>query len=137
VRVLTAGFIGGAEDAAFDAYEIHVGQTRRDASLRPFAKLTAYGSRGSRFDGAVSADGLVIGTYAHGLFTDQRMRNALLTALAVRRGQVFVPLDLPHDPYARISRWLRGSVDVADLLARCGVTRAFSGSPPARAEVAR
>jgi len=137
VRVLTGGFLVGADDVAFDAYEIHVGRTRRDAGLRPFAELTAYGSARSRFDGAVSADGLVIGTYAHGLFADQRMRNALLTSLAQRSGRVFVPRDLPHDPYARVSRWLRGSIDVADLLARCGVTHESSRPSLARAEMAR
>jgi adenosylcobyric acid synthase len=137
VRVLTSGFLGDADGVMFDAYEIHVGRTRRAAGLRPFAELTAYGSSGSRFDGAVSADGLAIGTYAHGLFADERMRNALLTSLAHRSGRVFVPRRLPSDPYARVSRWLRGSVDVADLLAQCGVRREFSGSPLARAEVAR
>jgi len=135
VRVLTAGFLGDSGDLVFDAYEIHVGQTRREAGVRPFAQLSGYDSQRSRFDGAVSADGLVIGTYAHGLFADERMRNALLTSLAQRSGRVFVPRDLPDDPYARISRWLRGSIDVADLLASCGVTRDHSGSPLAPAEV--
>jgi adenosylcobyric acid synthase len=135
VRVLTAGFLGDAGDLVFDAYEIHVGQTRRKAGVRPFAQLSAHDSLRSRFDGAVSADGLVIGTYAHGLFADERVRNALLTSLAHRSGRAFVPRDLPDDPYARISRWLRGSIDVADLLACCGVTRDHSGSRLASAEV--
>jgi adenosylcobyric acid synthase len=137
VRVLTTGFLGDAGDIVFDAYEIHAGRTRRRAGVRPFAELSAYGSQSSRFDGAVSADGLVIGTYAHGLFANERMRNALLISLAKRSGRVFVPRTLPRDPYARVSRWLRGSLDLAELLARCGVMREFSRSPLARAEAAR
>jgi adenosylcobyric acid synthase len=121
VRVLTPGFLGGVADLTFDAYEMHIGRTLREADVRPFAELTAYGSRDTSLDGAVSADGLVIGTYAHGLFANEGIRSALLTALAVRRGLAFAPLDLPHDPYARVSRWLRGSLDLPDLLARCGL----------------
>ena len=129
VRVVTPGFLGGADDLVFDAYEIHVGQTRREPGVRPFAELVTYSSRRSRSDGAVSADGLIVGTYAHGLFADGGLRNALLTALARRSGRAFIPRDPPADPYGRVSRWLRGSIDVPDLLARCGVTRDLSGSP--------
>jgi adenosylcobyric acid synthase len=38
-----------------------------------------------RPDGAVSADGLVIGTYVHGIFADDGFRRAFLTNLATRR----------------------------------------------------
>ncbi|MGO9045333.1 MAG: cobyric acid synthase CobQ, partial [Xanthobacteraceae bacterium] len=41
--------------------------------MRPFAQL-ADGSQ----DGAISADGRVIGTYVHGLFGDDRQRAAWL-----------------------------------------------------------
>jgi adenosylcobyric acid synthase len=130
-RVVTPGFISDGSGLTFDAYEIHVGRTREDGAVEPFAELLPYGARRPALDGAVSPDGLVIGTYAHGLFVDRGLRNALLHALAARRGQAFIAADLPRDPYARASRWLRSALDVGDLLRRCGVERSAADLPDA------
>jgi adenosylcobyric acid synthase len=135
-RVVNPGFFGDAGGVAFDAYEIHVGRALGDSAAAPFAELVRYGETDALLDGAVSADGLVIGTYAHGLFADRQMRNGLLASLAARRGTTFEPSDLPADPYARLSRWLRAAVDVADLLERCGLERASPLSPPASSSAA-
>jgi adenosylcobyric acid synthase len=128
-RVVTPGFFSGAGGLTFDAYEIHVGRTREDTPVEPFSELLPYGARRAVLDGAVSPDGLVIGTYAHGLFGDRGLRNAVLHALAARRGRAFMPADLPRDPYARASRWLRSALDVGDLLQRCGVERSAADLP--------
>jgi adenosylcobyric acid synthase len=70
--------IGGrtADGVAFRGYEMHTGITRGPDCVRPFAKL-ADGS----VDGAVSANGQVMGTYVHGLFADDGQRSALLSRL--------------------------------------------------------
>jgi adenosylcobyric acid synthase len=128
-RVVNPGFFGDVGGVGFDAYEIHVGQALDAAVMRPFAELVAFGAEAAVADGAVSPDGLVIGTYAHGLFGGPELRNALLASLAARRGTTFKPSDLPADPYARLSRWLRASIDVADLLERCGLERRSPSSP--------
>jgi adenosylcobyric acid synthase len=60
----------------FAGYEMHMGVTKGPDSARPFARL-ADGSP----EGAVSADGRVIGTYIHGLFADDRQRAAWLARL--------------------------------------------------------
>ncbi len=62
-----------ADGAPFAGYEMHMGVTAGPDCARPFARL-ADGSP----EGAVSADGLVIGTYIHGLFADDRQRGAWL-----------------------------------------------------------
>jgi adenosylcobyric acid synthase len=54
-------------------YEMHMGVTQGADCARPFARL-ADGTP----EGAVSADGRVIGTYMHGLFCDDRQRAAWL-----------------------------------------------------------
>jgi adenosylcobyric acid synthase len=61
---------------AFRGYEMHTGVTCGPDCARPFATL-ADGSA----DGAMSADGQVIGTYMHGLFADDSLRSALLSRL--------------------------------------------------------
>ena len=65
---------GATNDGApFAGYEMHMGVTEGPDRARPFARL----EDGSA-EGAVSADGRVIGTYVHGLFADDRQRAAWL-----------------------------------------------------------
>jgi adenosylcobyric acid synthase len=66
-----------ADGAPLSGYEMHMGVTVGPDCARPFARL-ADGSR----EGAVSADGQVIGTYVHGLFADDRQRAAWLGRFA-------------------------------------------------------
>jgi adenosylcobyric acid synthase len=65
------------DGASFFGYEMHMGITQGPDRARPFAHL-ADGSP----EGAVSADGRVIGTYVHGLFADDRQRAAWLGRFA-------------------------------------------------------
>ena len=65
------------DGAPFSGYEMHIGETSGlDASRRAFARLA-----NGRPDGAVSADGRVVGTYVHGLFSDDRQRARWLQLL--------------------------------------------------------
>jgi adenosylcobyric acid synthase len=56
-------------------YEMHVGMTRGAGVVRPMLDL------GDRTDGAVSADGRVMGCYLHGLFAADAFRRAFLARL--------------------------------------------------------
>jgi adenosylcobyric acid synthase len=64
-------------------YEIHLGRTEGVDSKRPFLDMAG------RFDGAVSADGLVAGTYAHGLFASDGFRRAFLAKLGARASAAY------------------------------------------------
>jgi adenosylcobyric acid synthase len=59
-------------DAVVTGYEIHMGITSGAALDRPATWL------GERPDGALSADGQILGTYLHGLFDHPEARDALL-----------------------------------------------------------
>jgi len=61
-------------------YEMHMGITHGPDCARPFARL-ADGSP----EGATSADGRVVGTYIHGLFSNDRQRSAWLSRLGGSR----------------------------------------------------
>ena len=65
------------DGAPFAGYEMHIGATAGPDCARPFARL-ADGAA----EGAMSADGRVIGTYVHGLFADDRQRAAWLSRFA-------------------------------------------------------
>jgi len=64
-------------DCALTGYEIHLGRTSGPDTARPFALIDG------RPDGAVSENGLVMGTYLHGLFDGGAFRARWLFDLGV------------------------------------------------------
>ena len=69
---------GTALGASFAGYEIHLGRTEGPDSARPLTRMADGGA-----EGAVSADGLVSGSYVHGLFGQAAQRAAWLARLGV------------------------------------------------------
>ena len=69
---------GKALGARFDGYEMHMGETGGPGSTHPFATFD-----NGRSEGAISADGRVMGSYVHGLLADPAQRTALLAQLGV------------------------------------------------------
>ncbi|WP_428033083.1 cobyric acid synthase [Ancylobacter sp.] len=67
---------GTAGGVPLSGYEMHMGVTEGPGRARPFAEIDGAGQ-----EGAVSEDGRVAGTYAHGLFADDRQRSRWLAAL--------------------------------------------------------
>ncbi len=66
----------------FHGYEMHKGRTGGAATALPFATM------GARSEGAVSADGRVMGSYLHGMFRDDGFRRAFLTMLGAARSDL-------------------------------------------------
>ena len=67
----------------FTGYEMHMGVTARDDGVGSFATF-----EDGRMDGAISGDGLVWGTYVHGLLASTQLRSALLKKLGQKSGGV-------------------------------------------------
>jgi adenosylcobyric acid synthase len=73
--------VSGVEAASGEAvrgYEMHIGETRGPGLARPMLKLDGRG------EGAVSADGRVLGCYLHGLFAADGFRHAFLSRIKDR-----------------------------------------------------
>ena len=64
-----------ASGAAMEGYEIHIGRTEGPDRARPFAMVDGAP------EGAVSADGRIMGSYLHGMFTGDALRAAFLGGL--------------------------------------------------------
>ena len=62
---LESGFI-------FDGFEIHLGETIGPDCKKPFSKIEG------RYEGAISKDGLVMGSYVHGMFKNNQFRSFFL-----------------------------------------------------------
>lgn len=67
--------VHAASGLAVEGYEIHLGQSSGADAARPFSKI------GARCDGAISKDGLVMGSYLHGLFSADDFRAFFLASL--------------------------------------------------------
>jgi adenosylcobyric acid synthase len=85
---------------------------------------------GSEYDGQLSADGRVLGTYVHGLFENAGLRRALLRGLAAAKGRGDAPeaaawgqlasLDAQFD---RLAAEVRASLDLPRLYDIAGLQR--------------
>lgn len=79
--------------AAVSGYEIHMGETSGPDCTRPFAALVGHK------DGAISADGRVMGSYLHGLFQEDGFLTAFFAGLGAEistggyRAQIGAVLD--------------------------------------------
>ncbi|OGV59685.1 MAG: cobyric acid synthase CobQ [Lentisphaerae bacterium GWF2_50_93] len=88
----------------FTGYEIHMGRTSplKPGTSNPFVlRITRkLGKEFSGVDGTVSGDGLVFGTYIHGIFDMQEMRDSLIIWLCSRKGidASKIILGGSHDP---------------------------------------
>ncbi|WP_425060751.1 Cobyric acid synthase [Sporomusa carbonis] len=111
-------------------YEIHMGRTQFMTPVSPaFTITTRSGNDVNMPDGAVSDDGLVMGTYMHGIFDNDGYRRAVLDALRVRKG--LAPLGVTQDTqarkeaaYDRLADVVRQSMDM-DLVYR--IMNGFDG----------
>jgi adenosylcobyric acid synthase len=101
---------GDTGGIAFSGYEMHMGATAGPDCARPFGRL----SDGAP-EGALSADGRVIGTYIHGLFSNDSQRAAWLARLGAG------PPAIAHDALVentldRLAAHLASHVDVEGIL---------------------
>jgi adenosylcobyric acid synthase len=83
-------------------YEIHMGMTEPGCDAEAL-----------HGDGRVSGDGLVFGTYLHGLFQNPSAVNALLSYLYTKKGLPFEPIPLcSEDPYEVLADLFEKHVDM-------------------------
>jgi adenosylcobyric acid synthase len=88
---LDRGILAKAKGAALRGYEIHMGQTEGANISQPFQLIERSSQPCAAFDGCISSDGNVLGTYIHGLFHNDEFRLAILHELAGRKGKTFSP----------------------------------------------
>jgi adenosylcobyric acid synthase len=92
-------------------YEMHVGRTSGPALARPMLDLEG------RPEGAVSADGRIMGCYVHGLFAADGFRHAFLARLKARAPSRLAFEQLIDTTLDALADHLESHVDVDGLLA--------------------
>jgi adenosylcobyric acid synthase len=99
-----------SDGAPVAGYEMHMGVTEGADCARPFAQLASGLS-----EGAVSADGRVMGTYIHGLFANDRQRAAWLARLGNATAGVAYD-DLIEQTLDALAAHLAAHIDLDRLL---------------------
>ena len=90
------GLLEGLSGAEVTGYEIHMGQTIGN-NTRPLFLIThKMDGQTDYIDGAVTHDGLTLGSYLHGLFDNTNFRHAFLSKLRQRKG--LSPTPIPPIP---------------------------------------
>jgi len=115
----STGVLAGAAALEIEGYEIHAGRSAAGGAAHPFTVLGRGGQDTEEAEGAMSADGTVVGTYLHGIFASPALRRALLAALAQRKGITPDPRwGTPESSGARYDRLadaVAATLDVAAL----------------------
>jgi adenosylcobyric acid synthase len=77
----------GMENTPIKGYEIHMGQTVLGQKAKPFIQLTERLNKPvDVLDGAISDDGLVMGSYIHGLFDEGAFTKAFINLIRQEKG---------------------------------------------------
>ena len=76
-RLTSVHAVHADTELPFEGYEIHIGRTAGPDNARPFAHVDG------QPEGAQSSDGRVMGSYLHGMFSNDAWRGAFLNSLGV------------------------------------------------------
>jgi adenosylcobyric acid synthase len=109
------------EQAEVSGYEIHAGVTRGSALESPAVQLAD-----GRHDGAMSADGQIIGTYLHGLFELPASSSALLRWAGLEGVQSVDYHALRELDIERLADLVENHLDTRRLRELCGLSEEVS-----------
>jgi len=124
--VIGRGLLQGAAGLSLSGYEIHMGQTGGAETPAPFRIDERSRKSCQEFDGCLSVDGNVLGTYLHGLFHNEALRRSILTNLAARKGVAFHPAAKvlsKEEQYDRLADLVRGNLDMELIYRAMGLKR--------------
>ncbi len=109
------GLLQKARGLPLCGYEIHMGKTTGVNTTAPF-RIDERSRRACHdYDGCLSADGNVLGTYLHGLFHNQAFRRSVLSELAARKGVAFDAknkIRSKEEQYDRLAELVRRSLNM-------------------------
>jgi len=119
------GLLTEARDVNFEGYEIHMGRTETDGGGDVFQIRERSGQSCDTLDGYMDDSGRVLGTYVHGLFHNQKIRQAVLRHIADSKGQhlSFIDDDQREDEYDRLAGLIRHNLNMNLIYAITGLRK--------------
>jgi adenosylcobyric acid synthase len=109
------GLFTEARGIPFEGYEIHMGTTDNQEGRAAFRINERSGQFCDVLDGCLGIGGRVLGTYIHGLFHNQELRQAILAYVARSQGRLLHFLDhnvQRDDEYNRLAELVRRNLDM-------------------------
>ena len=109
------GLFKGLKDIDITGYEIHMGQTRNRNCRPALHVLETPQGKVNYFDGAVNHNGLIFGTYIHGLFHNTEFTRRLLNRLRQLRGLPSTTASSinKQDMYDKLADIIRHNLDMS------------------------
>ena len=118
------GLLADCTGLTLKGYEIHMGMTQAHPARAPFQITSRSGRPVNDSDGAMDAEGMVFGTYMHGLFHNDTLRRRLLARLAAWKGVQLPPGIPPLDASAefdKLAAFIRQHLDIGRLYGITGL----------------
>lgn len=110
------------EGQMLEGYEIHMGETEISDSLTPFSRIILQnGEETSRYDGAVSPDKRIQGTYLHGVFDNSQWTRDYLNQIRIEKGlepitdQAIDLKEFKDLQYDKLAAIIRDAVDMKKI----------------------
>lgn len=107
--VARGGLFQGAEGGEVYGYEIHMGQTRLGKDAKRLLEIDG------RMEGAVSSDGMVFGTYVHGIFDAPTLRGALMRRMGWEGKSARDARDVWRESIARAAEIVEERLDMGAI----------------------
>ena len=106
-------------NADVSGYEIHHGVSKTIEESKPAFKIfQSNGKKSKYFDGVITKDKRIFGTYIHGLFESVSFRRGLLNSVRKRKGWLELPQDEAFnldDEFDKLAKLIRESLDMKSL----------------------
>jgi adenosylcobyric acid synthase len=112
------GLLDGAGSDEMVGYEIHMGQTSSNENAYAFHVNETPDGKADYADGALNAEGTVLGTYMHGLFHNNAFRRKLINNIRRRAGLPEIEYGAAADrdvEYDKLAELVRNSLNI-DLI---------------------
>jgi adenosylcobyric acid synthase len=116
------GLLHHAGGIELSGYEIHMGETELGNEVKPLLEIRSCNHKNvSIMDGAVSADGKVVGTYIHGLFDHGLFARHYLNRLRLTKGlepladDAFEYASYKNAQFDLLAEGLRDAIDIKQL----------------------
>ncbi len=108
------GLLTGMAGIEVEGYEIHMGQTISRNCLPAFTVTESPEKKEDYSDGAICSDGIILGTYIHGLFHNQDFSRAFLNNLRKIRNLPAESSNISdkQDNYDKLARLVKDNLDI-------------------------
>ena len=113
-------FFSGMQGLEVTGYEIHMGRSEIGEGVIPAFRIFERSTREvDILDGAIRSDGMVFGTYIHGIFDNDSFRRHILDLLRERKGwepleasEILTVYQQREKDFNKLAEVVRGSLDM-------------------------